>query len=66
MPNSLCVSRSRPYLLNEGVIADVYQPGMYTLTTQNMPILATLEGWKYGFESPFRGGCVLLSVRASS
>ena len=31
--------------LNEGVIADVYQPGMYTLTTQNMPILATLKGW---------------------
>jgi membrane protease subunit (stomatin/prohibitin family) len=32
--------------INEGQIADVYKPGMYTLTTQNMPILATLKGWK--------------------
>ena len=29
--------------INEGQIADVFQPGMYTLTTQNMPILATLK-----------------------
>src|ERR1017187_6408212 len=38
--------------LNEGVIADVYKPGMFTLQTQNMPVLSTLKGWKYGFESP--------------
>lgn len=40
--------------MNEGKIADVYQPGMYSLTTQNMPILSTLMGWKYGFNSPFK------------
>jgi len=28
--------------INEGQIADVFQPGMYTLTTENLPILATL------------------------
>ncbi|MBX7134714.1 MAG: SPFH domain-containing protein [Fimbriimonadaceae bacterium] len=39
--------------VNEGQIADVYRPGMYTLETQNMPILSTLKGWKYGFNSPF-------------
>lgn len=39
--------------VNEGRIADVFQPGMYTLETQNLPILATLKGWKYGFNSPF-------------
>ena len=49
--------------LNEGVIADVYQPGMYTLTTQNMPILATLKGWKYGFESPFKADVFFISTR---
>ncbi len=49
--------------LNEGVIADVYQPGMYTLTTQNMPILATLKGWKYGFESPFKADVFFVSTR---
>lgn len=39
--------------VNEGKIADVFQPGMYTLETQNVPILSTLKGWKYGFNSPF-------------
>ncbi len=39
--------------VNEGKIADVFGPGMYTLTTENMPILSTLKGWKYGFNSPF-------------
>jgi membrane protease subunit (stomatin/prohibitin family) len=40
--------------LNEGKLADVYQPGRYELTTANMPILSTLKGWKYGFNSPFK------------
>ncbi len=40
--------------LNEGKLADVYQPGRYELSTQNMPILSTLKGWKYGFNSPFK------------
>jgi membrane protease subunit (stomatin/prohibitin family) len=39
--------------VNEGRIADVFQPGMYTLETQNLPILSTLKGWKFGFNSPF-------------
>ncbi|MDD3738670.1 MAG: SPFH domain-containing protein [Lentimicrobiaceae bacterium] len=41
-------------LVNEGQFADVYQPGRYELTTANMPILTTLRGWKYGFNSPFK------------
>ncbi len=40
--------------VNEGQLADVFTPGTYTLTTQNLPILATLKGWKYGFNSPFK------------
>jgi membrane protease subunit (stomatin/prohibitin family) len=40
--------------VNEGKIADIFQPGMYTLSTQNLPILSTLQGWKYGFNSPFK------------
>ena len=38
--------------INEGQIADVFQPGMYTLNTQNLPVLSTLQGWKHGFNSP--------------
>lgn len=40
--------------LDEGKLADVYQPGRYELTTANTPVLATLRGWKYGFNSPFK------------
>ncbi|WP_228236790.1 SPFH domain-containing protein [Allomuricauda sp. M10] len=40
--------------INEGQLADVFTPGTYDLTTQNLPILATLKGWKYGFNSPFK------------
>lgn len=41
-------------LLNEGQLADVYGPGLHTLSTANIPILNRLKGWKYGFESPFK------------
>lgn len=40
--------------LNEGKLADVYGPGRHELSTRNMPILSTLKGWKYGFNSPFK------------
>ncbi len=40
--------------VNEGRLADVFEPGTYTLNTQNLPILTTLKGWKYGFDSPFK------------
>ena len=33
---------------------DAFPPGTYTLETKNLPILSTLKGWKYGFESPFK------------
>ena len=41
-------------LVNEGQFADIYQPGRHVLTTSNMPILTTIKGWKYGFNSPFK------------
>jgi membrane protease subunit (stomatin/prohibitin family) len=49
--------------VNEGQLADVYGPGMYTLETQNMPILSTLKGWKYGFSSPFKAEVYFISTR---
>ena len=41
-------------LVNEGQFADVFQPGRHELTTSNMPILTTIRGWKYGFNSTFK------------
>jgi len=40
--------------VNEGQVADAFEPGRYELVTQNLPILSTLKGWKYGFNSPFK------------
>ena len=49
--------------VNEGQLADVYKPGTYTLSTQNMPILSTLKGWKYGFNSPFKAEVYFVNTR---
>ena len=49
--------------VNEGRLADIYKPGTYTLLTQNMPILTTLMGWKYGFNSPFKAEVYFISMR---
>ena len=40
--------------VHRGQMADVFEPGNYELKTDNLPILSTLQGWKYGFDSPFR------------
>lgn len=51
----LTVRESQQVLfLNEGQLADVFMPGMHTLSTENIPLLSRLKGWKYGFESPFK------------
>ncbi len=49
--------------INEGRLADVYPPGTYTLETQNMPVLSTLKGWKYGFDSPFKAEVYFVNTR---
>ena len=64
MNSKLTVRESQwAVFMNEGAIADVFTPGMYTLTTQNMPILTTLKGWKYGFNSPFKTDVFFVSQR---
>lgn len=50
-------------LVDEGQFADVYAPGMYTLETANMPILSTLKGWKYGFNSPFKAEVYFINTK---
>jgi membrane protease subunit (stomatin/prohibitin family) len=41
-------------MVSNGKLADVFEPGMYRLETKNLPVLSTLLGWKYGFDSPFK------------
>lgn len=49
--------------VNEGKIADVFTSGTYELETANLPILATLKGWKYGFNSPFKAEVYFVNMR---
>ena len=39
--------------MNKGKIADVFEPGIHTLKTSNLPILTQLLALPYGFKSPF-------------
>jgi excisionase family DNA binding protein len=47
----------------QGQFGDTYRPGTHTLMTNNIPILSTLKGWKYGFESPFKADVYFINTR---
>ena len=49
--------------VEQGTVADVFQPGQHELVTKNLPILSRLRGWKYGFASPFKAEVVFVSTR---
>ncbi|MEZ6061499.1 MAG: SPFH domain-containing protein [Planctomycetaceae bacterium] len=49
--------------VHRGQIADVFEPGHYELKTDNLPILSTIAGWKYGFDSPFKAEVYFVSTR---
>ena len=49
--------------VSEGQFADLFNPGRYQLTTQNIPVLSTLRGWKYGFNSPFKCDVYYINTR---
>jgi len=46
-----------------GDVADAFTPGTYTLETKNLPILSTLQNWKYGFNSPFKAEVYFFSTK---
>lgn len=47
----------------QGQFGDTFGPGTHTLTTDNIPILSTLKGWKYGLHSPFKADVYYLNTR---
>jgi membrane protease subunit (stomatin/prohibitin family) len=49
--------------VNEGKIADVFGPGLYTLNTQTLPILTYLMNWDKKFQSPFKSDVYFFSTR---
>jgi membrane protease subunit (stomatin/prohibitin family) len=49
--------------VNEGRIADVFAPGLYTLNTNTLPILTYLMNWDKAFKSPFKSDVYYFSTR---
>ena len=61
---NLTVRESQAALfLDEGRLADLFEPGRYELITDNIPILTTLRSWKMGFNSPFKADIYFISTR---
>ncbi len=61
---SLTVRESQvAVFVNEGKVADVFGPGMYTLNTQTLPVLTYLKNWDKLFESPFKSDVYFFSTR---
>ena len=46
-----------------GQFGDCFGPGKHTLTTDNIPVLNKLKGWKYGFQSPFKADVYYITTR---
>src|SRR5260221_2294841 len=46
-----------------GQFGDTFGPGKYALTTDNIPVLSDLKGWKYGLESPFKADVYYVITR---
>ena len=53
----------RAVFVYRGQLADQFAPGHYTLTSENLPIMGTLQGWRYGFNSPFRSEVYFINTR---
>lgn len=49
--------------VNEGRIADVFGPGRYELSTENLPVLTKLKSWPYGFNSPFKSEVYFVNTK---
>ncbi len=49
--------------VHEGQLADLFEPGLYQLETNNMPLLTALQHWDHGFSSPFKSEIYFVNTR---
>jgi membrane protease subunit (stomatin/prohibitin family) len=49
--------------INEGKVADIFEPGLHTLSTANIPILTALMNWDKAFNSPFKSDIYFFSTK---
>ncbi len=61
---SLTVRESQLALfVDEGIVADSFEPGRYRLTTQTLPVLTNLKNWTKLFQSPFKSDVYFFNTR---
>jgi hypothetical protein len=61
---SLTVRESQAAVfVDEGVVADVFLPGRYTLNTKTLPVLTNLRNWDKFFQSPFKSDVYFFNTR---
>ncbi len=61
---SLTVRESQlAVFVDEGRIADVFEPGRYELSTSTLPVLTALKNWDKLFQSPFKSDVYFFSTR---
>lgn len=53
----------RAVFVNEGRIADCFEPGRHRLSTRNLPLLTTLLSLPTAFESPFKAEVYFIAMR---
>jgi len=64
MGSKLIVRESQvAVFVNNGKIADVFTPGTYKLSTDNLPILTVLMSWVYAFNSPFKAEVYFVNTK---
>jgi membrane protease subunit (stomatin/prohibitin family) len=49
--------------VNEGRLADIFKPGLYTLSTHTLPVLTYLRNWDKAFKSPFKSDVYFFTQR---
>lgn len=49
--------------INEGEVADLFGPGLHTLTTKTLPIMTSLNNWDKLFASPFKSDVIFFNTR---
>lgn len=59
----VCRNGQACVLVNEGKAADVFGPGTHTLSTENIPVLSRIKGWKYGFSSPYKAEVYFINLK---
>ena len=49
--------------VDEGKVADVFNPGMYKLDTKTLPVLTYLKNWDKFFKSPFKSDVYFFNTK---